>query len=206
MITLKFEGKKYFIPNELKELTIYQYQEIQKIDKTDKFKFIVNFLGLFGIDDYIAKNVKASIVIQIMNSTNVMLNTTNVPLQKTFTIDGIEYGMDTLIDLRFDQFADLTELTETENLINDNLHIITAILFRPLTKWKKEKFKLLKLFKKRKLIYTIEEYNSKTVMERAEHFKQNLNMDIVLGLLFFFSNLKLKLTNRLLVSSQNEKK
>jgi hypothetical protein len=186
MITLKFEGKKYFIPNELKELTIYQYQEIQKIDKTDKFKFIVNFLGLFGIDDYIAKNVKASIVIQIMNSTNVMLNTTNVPLQKTFTIDGIEYGMDTLIDLRFDQFADLTELTETENLINDNLHIITAILFRPLTKWKKEKFKLLKLFKKRKLIYTIEEYNSKTVMERAEHFKQNLNMDIVLGLLFFF--------------------
>lgn len=211
MIKLKLRNKVYNIPNNLTELTIEQYQDIKniKVDVDNKVKWFSDFLFLFGVDRKISRMMNSIDIINTMNAVNVMLNNTDVPLFNYITINNTKYQFENkLSNLRFDQFVDLSELTDDESIINDNIHVIAAILYRPIIGKVKEKFLIKNLirFKKRKYVNVVEEYDSSKVIDRSEIFKQHMNMEIIYGLLFFFSNLKLQHSVNLLQSLETEMK
>lgn len=207
MIKIKVEGKSYNIPNNLEELSIKDYQFIKGVNTEDKFKYFMIVLEYFGIEQHLCKKIDSKDVLSIIDSITVMFNQTNISLKHIISIDGIEYQFERELNkLRFDQFVDLTQLTENENTITDNLHLIAAILYRPILKTKKERFKLKHLYSKRKAIYVAEKYDSNLVIERSEIFRNKMNMEVIYGMLFFFSLLKLKYLKSTLESSLIEEK
>jgi hypothetical protein len=86
--------------------------------------------------------------------------------------------------MSFAEFVDLDTLLnkKTEEIV-DNLHIICAIMYRPIISKKKEHD------------FQIEVYDSKIMEERAEIFKKELDVKYVLGGNFFFSNFVKKYSN-----------
>lgn len=78
-------------------------------------------------------------------------------LTLTFKMDGIEYGLENeWSKMAWGYWVDL-EVYSAEN-INQNLHKIMSVLYRPIVKWKGN-------------TYQIEKYNSETIDERAKLFK-----------------------------------
>lgn len=97
-----------------------------------------------------------------------------------FTFEGVQYGfIPSWKNMSFGEFPDLdTLMTKKPEEFLNYLHIITAILYRPITKRKgKHKFE-------------IEEYNVHTMEERAELFRDKLNVEYALGSQFFFIHFK----------------
>ena len=95
-----------------------------------------------------------------------------------FELDGIHYGyIPSYKEMSFGEFADLdTLLTKKPEEIMDYLHIITAIMYRPIVSEKK------------KHNFKIEKYDSDKMIERAELFKEKLDVKFALGGQFFFIN------------------
>jgi hypothetical protein len=93
-----------------------------------------------------------------------------------FELDGIHYGyIPSYKEMSFAEFADLdTLLTKKPEEIMDYLHIITAIMYRPIVSEKK------------KHNFKIEKYDSDKMIERAELFKEKLDVKFALGGQFFF--------------------
>lgn len=202
MIRIKIEGKNYNIPNNLNELTIKDYQFIKGINIDNKIMYFTKLLGYFGIEEYLVKKIPSREILSIIESITVMLKDVDIKLKHMISIDGVEYIFEKNLDkLRFDQFVDLSQLTENEKLITDNIHLIAAILYRPITEIKKERFKLKHLWCKRNTIYNGEVYDSNKVIERADIFQEKMNMEVIYGMLFFFSLLKLKYIKSTLESS-----
>jgi hypothetical protein len=112
----------------------------------------------------------SSFLINIMPSTQFIF-------EDSFTLNGIEYGfIPEYKNMSFAEFVDLdTLLTKKPDEIMSNLHIIAAIMFRPIVS------------KKSKHNYKIEDYDSEKVDERAELFKKDLDIKYVLGGKYFFS-------------------
>jgi len=181
MIRIKVLGKKYVIPNHIKNLPIGKFQEISRVKTADEFKKTIEYITILtGLDEKVIREIDIEDVRLLMNNFNFDINK-ETPLIEAVKIDKI-YKFDKDLDnMVFGMFVDLTEMTKEPEEIIDNIHLIMAILYRPVIKQK--------LFS-RKLV--IEPYNMETVKERAEFFKNNMTMDKIIGALFFFINLKLK--------------
>jgi hypothetical protein len=94
-----------------------------------------------------------------------------------FELDGIEYGyLPSYKKITFGEFVDLdTLLTKKPEEVIDYLHIITAIMYRPIIK------------SKSKHNFEIEKYDAVKMEERAELFKNKLDIKFTLGGQFFFT-------------------
>lgn len=193
MINIKIEKTTYKIPNKLTELTIGVYQKLNGLDKSNQATYygeLLNRLG--GIPYDVVRNMTVKQVRTIATSLNDMLDQFGIPLQDKVTVQGIEYKFPDKLDMiRYDQFIDMWNMTNGQTVINDNLHLIAALLYSRVTLEPKPKFKWYKFWKKRVAIETTEPYDSKTVEARAMIFKEHMTMDVVFGLLIFFSHLKL---------------
>jgi len=188
MIKIKIQNKDYKIPNSFNELSINQFQMISEIEELkDKLKFIKFLNVLSGIDEKTIGMLDIVDVKQITNELNYFeINKEDHDLIEAVEIDKVIYKFDKdLFNMRFDMFIDLEEFTKEKEDIINNLHLIMAILYRPI-----EKHRRFDKFFNKKLI--IKEYNSDDVKERAELFKEKLMMDKVIGALFFFIKLKTK--------------
>ena len=105
-----------------------------------------------------------------------------------FEIDGVKYGFfPNWKDLSFAEFIDMDTIStkKTEELL-DMLHILAAIMYRPITEEKSEHD------------FKIEKYDVQTMQERAELFKKKLDVRFILGAQFFF----IKFVNRFLGYTQ----
>jgi hypothetical protein len=116
-------------------------------------------------------------------------NPTNL-LVEQFDIDGITYGFNkNLWDINFGEYIDMENFskdTETQ------LDYLMAILYRPVKKEKPKTIKkLLSSYIHKQNKYVIEEYDITSVKERAELFKEYMEVDKVLGAVFFFLILRL---------------
>lgn len=174
-ITFELQGKEYKIPQ---YITIGDYVKIFKVK------------GLFDDEYFSAK------LISIVTGAdlNVLLESTReevqfisneilkvLPFEKPgfvdrFELDGVHYGfIPSWKKMSFGEFADLdTLMTKKPEEILEYFHIITAILYRPITK------------EKSLHNFEIEKYNSDTLDDRAELFKNKLDVEYSLGAQFFF--------------------
>jgi hypothetical protein len=174
-ITFELEGKEYKLPY---YLTIGDYVKIFKVK--DLFEDEYFSIKLINI-------ITGAPMDLLMKGNRDVINTLSMELLKIiptrepeftdkFTFEGVEYGfIPSWKNMSFGEFADLdTLMTKKPEEFLSYLHIITAILYRPITKHKgKHKF-------------DIEEYDVHKMEERAELFRDKLNVEYALGSQFFF--------------------
>ena len=93
-----------------------------------------------------------------------------------FELDGIQYGFfRSWSDLTFAEFIDMDTIsTKKPSELLDMLHILAAIMYRPIVEEKSHHD------------FKIEEYDVDRMKERAELFKKNLDIKYVIGAQFFF--------------------
>lgn len=179
MITIQIENQIIEIPE---ELTIDQFQKIQK--NPIKYNKVEELLSLYlGIPTEVIKDcpweeidfIEKYITAQLMKKTDPIL-------KPIITIGDIQYGLENDFgNLKWGQWTDMEVYSQQDNLY-DSLHIIMALLYRPVKKIKGNE-------------YELEPYSSKTVMARAE-LMRNLPASYWLGTAnFFFLISKLFITN-----------
>jgi len=177
MRNIKFElnGIEYKIPH---VLSIGNYVKIFKIKGLFEDEYFATKLIniMTGAD---VKDLDAAPRDEIQFITNQLMKL--IPVEKPafsdrFTLDGIEYGfIPEWKKMSFGEYADLdTLMTKKPEEMIDYIHIITAILYRPIIKSKSSHK------------FTIEKYNQETMEERAELFKEKLDVEYALGAQFFF--------------------
>jgi hypothetical protein len=177
MIEFEIKKKNYVLPE---VLTIENYVRIYKVK------------DLLGEEYFQAKLINAitgAKLEHILQANHNQINylseyilslfpPNDYPFIDKFILNGVEYGfIPSWKHMSFAEFVDLdTLLNKKPEEIVENLHIICAIMYRPIISKKKEHD------------FQIEVYDSKTMEERAEIFKKELDVKYVLGGNFFFSN------------------
>lgn len=106
-----------------------------------------------------------------------------IPLEKPtfidrFELDGVKYGFfPKWQDLTYAEFVDMDTIsTKKEDELLNMLHILAAIMYRPIVEERSEHD------------FDIEKYDIKTMVSRSELFKKKLNCKYILGAQFFFIN------------------
>lgn len=165
--------------------------------KVPQYMTVGNYIKFFKIKDLVNENYFAAKMISeltgapyekvmtanrdelyfLMNEIIKILPTDKPAFVSRFKIDDVEYGfIPEWRKMSFGEFVDLDTLMTKKPLeMIDYLHVITAILYRPIIKSKSEKK------------YTIEKYNSETMEDRAELFKKKLDVEYAIGAQFFFT-------------------
>ena len=185
MIKFKIEGKEYFLPE---IMSIEHYVKIYKVKdlfKEDYFAAkLVSTVSNAPINDLLEGGFEE--VSFLANSVAGLMPTTeSVKFQDRFTLDGIEYGIfPNWKDLTFAEYIDLDTIsTKKPQELLDNLHILAAIMYRPIVS------------EVSKHNYEIEPYDIDEMVRRAELFKKKLDVRYVLGAQTFFTTFVKTLLN-----------
>lgn len=175
-ITFELEGIEYKVPN---ILSIGDYIKIFKIKNLFEEDYLQAKILSIITGAPMDKLMKVDRE-KIYTLSSKILNL--IPQEKPlfsdrFELNGVNYGfIPEWKKMSFGEFADLdTLMTKKPDEVLDNLHIITAILYRPITKQK--------MFHK----YEIEDYDFNKLTDRAELFKKELDVEYALGSQFFFT-------------------
>lgn len=175
-ITFELEGKEYKIPT---HLTINDYVKVFKVkDLFEDDYFAAKLISIVtGADMTKLLEADREKVGYVFEQIYKILPLDKPGFIDRFTLDGVEYGfIPSWKKMSFGEFADLdTLMTKKPDEVLDYLHIITAILYRPITK------------SKSKHNFEIEKYNQNTMDERSELFKNKLDIEVALGAQFFFT-------------------
>lgn len=175
-VTFELEGKEYKIPT---HLTINDYVKVFKVkDLFDDDYFAAKLISIItGADMTKLLEADREKVGYVFEQIYKILPLDKPGFLDKFTLDGVEYGfIPSWKKMSFGEFADLdTLMTKKPDEVLDYLHIITAILYRPITK------------SKSKHNFEIEKYNQNTMEERSELFKNKLDIEVALGAQFFFT-------------------
>lgn len=177
------------LPEGSKDITLDQFQRMHALNNREGLtpeKYEAEFINIFtGIPKTKVKSIKLSDYESLVNAITKALNTEN-PFTDRFIIDGVEYGfMPSLDEMTQNEFW---HLSEYEKEVKD-LHLLMAVLFRPITK--KDKFNN----------YEIETF--KSAKERGKVFKK-MTMNNVNGALGFFLTLSKQLRKAIQRSTAQE--
>lgn len=175
MRNIKLSNNTYTFPESWSECTLNQFQQINTLKLEDDFDNIVSMISILsGIDKAILLDLPyteyTKLVALCSFGNNPVENSTPTLI---FTLNGIEYGFRQQISKQTtSEFIDYDTFSKGENVV-DNLHIVMAILYRPI------------ITKKSETEYTIEKYDPETVFDRADLFKEGMSADIVMSAMVF---------------------
>jgi hypothetical protein len=129
------------------------------------------FHHLCGFPVELIAKLDVDIYSKIKRDLAGFLNSTEQPLQRIITIDGVEYGFEpNLSQMSYGAYVDISKYETL--VIDDKWAEIMSILYRP-------------VIKKQGKLYDIESYKGEIHKEKF----LNIGMDIHFGALFFFNNL-----------------
>jgi len=175
-ITFNLDGTEYKVPN---QITIENYVKLFKVtDLFDDEYFqikLINILTDAPVDKLM--DTEMGKVYFIYNKLMELLPDNKPGFVDRFTLNDVEYGfIPNWKKMSFGEYADLdTLMTKKPNEVLDYLHVITAILYRPIIK------------DRGKHNFDIEKYNQESLEERSELFKNKLDVEVALGAQFFFT-------------------
>ena len=168
MIKIKIDNREIEIDP---KLTIGRYQKIQV--NPNKYTTPTEILALYL--DMEPSELKSMPVDEIKYLESVITKHSENPqsdIVLTFEYKGIHYGMENdWGNMTWGQWTDLEVFSQKDNIEN-NIHIIMSLLYRPITIHSGTQ-------------YTLEKFDSKNVMSRAELFK-NIPVDYWFGASTFF--------------------
>jgi hypothetical protein len=195
MITIELNNTNYTLPTRFNEINLDKYIKISNIstelNDTDRLIKILSILT--NIKESLLRNIELDMIVYMSNQIKFMFEHKDHVLIEQFKINDQWYGLNKDIkSITFGEYIDLEEFSKPENK-QENLHILMAILYRPI----ENKYKVSKLDKfinkyiyKLDNKYKIKKYDPDEIKDRAELFKEHVTIDIVLGALFFFIILK----------------
>jgi hypothetical protein len=176
MIKFKIEGEPFSIPD---IISIENYVKIFKVkDLFDEDYFAAKLVSIVsgaplkdlldgGFDEvnYLASHI-----------LNIIPKQDEIKFIDKFELNGVKYGFfPNWKDLTFAEFVDLDTIsTKKQDELLDLLHILAAIMYRPIVTQRTEHD------------YDIEMYDVNTMKKRAELFKKELDVKYILGAQFFF--------------------
>ena len=178
---------KIQVPESLREISLEQYQKYEKINTEANQNS--NFLLHKTVEIFCNLNLQNVIKVQFNSVMEVVriindLFNKEAKLVPAFTMDGIAYGFVPDLDK-----ITLGEYIDLDTTLGDwsNMHKAMAVLYRPIKDTLKDK-------------YIIEDYKGS---EDSEKYKQ-MPLDIVMGSILFFYNLKNELLKTILKSLNQE--
>ena len=178
-LTIKKGRKKihYDIPKHWDELNLGRYMRIMKVLKVEEENEIDKIVKILNCITDIPKKDIYSLDMSSINSLGLHLSSfltskPNEELKHFIEIEGKEYGFHPCLkEMTLGEFVDLETYMKD---INENLHKILSILYRPVIAKDGDK-------------YRIEDYEPNK--ERAELFKKNLTVGDFHGASVFFYDL-----------------
>jgi hypothetical protein len=179
MITFKIDGKEYSLPE---VINIDHYTKIFKIKDllsddyfAAKLVSIVSGAPIEGImeGEYEQINYMASYILELLPKDTPQF-------KDRFIIDGVKYGFfPNWKDMTYAEFVDMDTIsTRPPDEMLNMLHILAAVMYRPIINERSEHD------------FDIEKYDVKTMVKRAELFKNKLDVRYVLGAQTFFTQLE----------------
>jgi hypothetical protein len=190
MIKFKIDDKQYQLPN---SISIDKYVKIYKAKElfTDEYfaAKIINIVCDTPLDDLLDSDYQEVnyLAAQILE----MIPIDKPKFKDRFEIDGVHYGFfPTWKELSFAEFVDMDTIStkKPEELLS-MLHILAAIMYRPITEEKSHHD------------FQIEKYDVEKMKVRSEIFKHKLDISYVLGAQFFFINYAKKYSDYFQLSS-----
>ena len=187
MIKFKIEDKEYKLPE---FISIDNYSKIYKVKDlfsdeyfAAKLVSIVSDAPVNKLMEYDFQEVDF-MALHLMN----LIPKDKPKFHDRFELDGVKYGFfPSWRDLSFAEFIDMDTIsTKKIDELLSMLHILAAVMYRPIVEEKTEHD------------YKIEKYDVNKMKERAELFKKKLDVKYVLGAQFFF----IKFANRFLGYTQ----
>lgn len=190
MIKFKLKGKEYIVPD---YINIENYVKIFKIKGLLSDQYfaakLINIISGAEIEDLLENDYQN--IELIATYILSLLPQDNPKFIDRFTIDGVDYGFfPDWKDLTYAEYVDMdTIATKKPDEVLDLLHVLAAIMYRPIVEEKSQhEFK-------------IEKYDIELMKQRAELFKQKMDVSIILGAQFFFINFVNKYLNYSQISS-----
>lgn len=181
MIKFKIDGDEYILPE---YISIENYSKIYKIKdlfSDDYFSAkLISIITDAKIEDLLESDYQE--VSYIASYLMSLIPLGQPEFKDRFELDGVKYGFfPNWRDLTFAEFIDMDTIsTKKPDELLDMLHILAAIMYRPIVEEKSEHD------------FKIEKYDVNTMVERAELFKKKLDVKYILGAQFFF----IKFANR----------
>lgn len=176
MLKFKIDGVPYEVPN---YTPINVYAKIYKIKDlfTDEYfaAKLISSITNCPLQDLLEGGFE-----EISYISNYILS--NLPKQKDvkfvdrFELDGVHYGFfPDWKELTFAEFIDMdTIITKKPEQLLDMLHILAAVMYRPIVDEISEHN------------FQIEKYDLVSLKTRSELFKKKLDVSVILGAQFFF--------------------
>jgi hypothetical protein len=168
------------VPSKLSDLTLEQYQLFMRlVDKEDS----EDFIGQKMISIFCKIKLSQVVYFNALSTTETIQSLTNMfegekKFINRFELGGKEFGfIPCLEDMSFGEYIDL----ETNIAEWDNMHKAMAVMFRPITKAKVDK-------------YDIEPYEGTATYSEVMKYAP---LDVVMGAMVFFYNL----SNELLMAT-----
>jgi len=175
------------VPNELKDISLKQYQKFLKIqnENDDQYFLQCKMIEIFcQLDALAVRKMKLNDAERVSKIINDIFKNKPKLIQK-FTLNGIEYGfLPNLENMSFGEYIDL------DTYISDwqNMHYAMNVLYRPI----KEKIKNK---------YLIKEYNTDTKDNMID-----MPLDVVLGAISFFFHLGMDLSTNMMNYLENNQR
>jgi hypothetical protein len=176
MIRFKIDGEPYVIDDFMSIENYVKIYKIKNLFTEDYFAAkLVSIVSGAPQKDLLEGGYEevGYLALRIMQSLPTVDTTKFVD---RFELDGVHYGFfPNWRDLTFAEFIDLDTISnKKEDELLDMLHILAAIMYRPIVEEISEHN------------FKIEDYDVPKMKERAELFKKRLDIKYVIGAQFFF--------------------
>lgn len=174
-IKFKIEKKEYSLPDVMNIENYVKIYKIKDLFSDDYFAAkVINIVSGAKLEDVLQSDFQKVeyLALYVMS----LIPNEKVEFKDRFQLDGVNYGFfPNWQDLTFAEFIDMDTIStkKTDELL-DLLHILAAIMYRPIIDQKSEHD------------FKIEKYDVNTMKERAELFKKKLDVRYVLGAQTFF--------------------
>tara|TARA_R100000750_G_C2334163_1_gene91389 strand:- start:160 stop:762 length:603 start_codon:yes stop_codon:yes gene_type:complete len=193
-IKVEKKGKKktYNLIKSWKDVTLEKWVQLIAFEKLSSTQETLEVLSvLTDMPKKLIRELAIQDVANIMSKINDLQADKKVTLKKIIEVDGKEYGFHPNLgqDLTLGEWADIE--TMIEQGLEDNMHNIMAILFRPILEREND-------------AYIIQAYDG-NIDVRAEKFKK-MSAEQVQSALVFFWTLGNALSTSILLSSQERLK
>lgn len=155
------------------DITVGQYQEIMMVESENEIRrFIEQVAIILDCDPEDIRNMPISEYSKLQQNMAFIKEDPEHTVVDRFEINGVKYGLEPDMNLiTAGVFLDSEQFKQDATA---NLHNTLALIYRPITKEEGE-------------VYEIEAHQSKGFERRAQIFKDELTIDVVLGTVLFFS-------------------
>lgn len=174
-VTFELEGKEYELPEFINIDTYMKVYKLKDVFSDEYFSAkLINMVSGAPLEQLLQANYQQ--IEYLSNYIMLLFPIDKPPFIDRFELNGVHYGfLPSWREISFAEFVDLdTLMNKKADEVLDYIHIITAIMYRPI------------ISEKGLHNFTIEKYNAETMVERANLFKKELDIKYFMGAQFFF--------------------